>query len=144
MFVVIPAYNAGATVEKVFARIPAQVRERVRRYVVVNDGSIDDTETALERLRTLLIKAGDVSRIGIEGLRDDRAAVLPGGLAIMSAVLAERRNRDQARLTAVPPEAVAAWRPPAGGAIQEPTAAAREGEAPGNEPPAVGGFVPPV
>jgi exopolyphosphatase/guanosine-5'-triphosphate,3'-diphosphate pyrophosphatase len=47
------------------------------------------TPDGLERLRTLMIKAGDVSRIGIEGLRDDRAAVLPGGLAIMSAVLAE-------------------------------------------------------
>ena len=65
-------------------------------------------------------------------------------VAYLSAVLAERRNREQARLTAAPPEAVAAWRPPAGAAIQEPTAAVREGEAPGNEPPAVGGFVPPV
>jgi uncharacterized RDD family membrane protein YckC len=65
-------------------------------------------------------------------------------VAYLSAVLAERRNREQARLIAVPAEAVAAWRPPAGAAIQEPTAAAREGEAHGNEPPAVGGFVPPV
>jgi uncharacterized RDD family membrane protein YckC len=65
-------------------------------------------------------------------------------VAYLSAVLAERRNRDQARLTTVPPEAAAAWRPPAGAAIQEPNAAAREGEAPGNEPPAMGGFVPPA
>src|SRR5260221_8171412 len=52
VFVVIPAYNAGSTIEKVFARIPAQVKERIRRYVVVNDGSTDDTEAALARLRT--------------------------------------------------------------------------------------------
>src|SRR6185436_18381003 len=52
VFVVIPAYNAGSTIEKVFARIPAQVKERIRRYVVVNDGSTDDTEAALSRLRT--------------------------------------------------------------------------------------------
>jgi uncharacterized RDD family membrane protein YckC len=65
-------------------------------------------------------------------------------VAYLSAVLAERRNRDQARLIAAPPEAVAAWRPPAGAAIQQPTAAAREGKAPGNEPPATGGFVPPA
>jgi uncharacterized RDD family membrane protein YckC len=66
-------------------------------------------------------------------------------VAYLSAVLAERRNREQARLTSVPPATVAAWRPPAGAAIQEPTGAAREGEAPGNEPPPVrGGFVPPV
>jgi uncharacterized RDD family membrane protein YckC len=65
-------------------------------------------------------------------------------VAYLSAVLAERRDREQARLTAAPPEAVAAWRPPAGAAIQEPNTAAREGKAPGNEPPAMGGFVPPV
>lgn len=52
IFVLMPAYNAGATVEKVFARIPAAVRERVERYVVVNDGSTDDTAAALDRLRT--------------------------------------------------------------------------------------------
>ena len=47
-----PAYNAGATIERVFARIPEQVRGRVARYVVVNDGSTDDTDQALTRLRT--------------------------------------------------------------------------------------------
>ena len=51
IFVLMPAYNAGATIEGVFARIPAQVKERIRRYVVVNDGSTDDTAAALERLR---------------------------------------------------------------------------------------------
>ena len=49
-FVVMPAYNAGATVERVFARIPAEVRRRIARYVVVNDGSTDDTATALRRI----------------------------------------------------------------------------------------------
>jgi exopolyphosphatase/guanosine-5'-triphosphate,3'-diphosphate pyrophosphatase len=47
------------------------------------------TPDGLERLRAQLIKAGDMSRVAIAGLRDDRTAVLPGGLAIMSAVLAE-------------------------------------------------------
>ncbi len=47
------------------------------------------TPEGLEQLRAQLIKAGDLSRIGIEGLRDDRAGVLPGGLAIMAAVLDE-------------------------------------------------------
>jgi glycosyltransferase involved in cell wall biosynthesis len=54
VFVLMPAYNAGRTVEKVFERIPAQVGERIDRYVVVNDGSTDDTDAALERLRTRL------------------------------------------------------------------------------------------
>lgn len=72
-------------------------------------------------------------------------------IAYLSTVLAERRNREQARLTAVPPGAGMAWSPPAGTAIQEPTGAAQkptgaawEGGAPGHEPPAAGGFVPPA
>ena len=47
------------------------------------------TPDGLAQLRTQLIKAGEIARINIAGLRDDRASVLPGGLAIMSAVLAE-------------------------------------------------------
>lgn len=50
VFVIMPAYNAGATVEGVFARVPEEARRRVARYVVLNDGSRDDTQAALERL----------------------------------------------------------------------------------------------
>jgi glycosyltransferase involved in cell wall biosynthesis len=39
VFVLMPAYNAGATIEKVFARIPSEAKQRIRQYVVVNDGS---------------------------------------------------------------------------------------------------------
>jgi glycosyltransferase involved in cell wall biosynthesis len=52
VFILMPAYNAAATIETVFERIPAPVKDRIRRYVVVNDGSTDDTEAALARLRT--------------------------------------------------------------------------------------------
>jgi glycosyltransferase involved in cell wall biosynthesis len=52
VFVLMPAYNAGATIEKVFARIPAAAQQRIRKYVVVDDGSTDDTAQALERLRS--------------------------------------------------------------------------------------------
>ena len=51
VFVLMPAYNAGATVEGVFARIPLEAKRRIARYVVVNDGSTDDTAAALARLR---------------------------------------------------------------------------------------------
>src|SRR5919202_1051037 len=51
VFVVVPAYNAGLTIERVFARVPEEARRRITRYVVVNDGSTDDTELAIARLR---------------------------------------------------------------------------------------------
>jgi glycosyltransferase involved in cell wall biosynthesis len=50
VFVLMPAYNAGATVERVFARIPEAARRRITRYVAVNDGSKDDTAEALARV----------------------------------------------------------------------------------------------
>ena len=46
-----PAYNAGKTIEKVFERIPIEVAERTQKYVVVDDGSTDDTKTAISRLQ---------------------------------------------------------------------------------------------
>ena len=54
VFVLMPAYNAGATVEKVFARIPPEAKQRIGRYVAVDDGSKDDTAAALARLQTEL------------------------------------------------------------------------------------------
>jgi glycosyltransferase involved in cell wall biosynthesis len=50
VLVLMPAYNAGATIERVFDRIPEVARRRISRYVVVNDGSTDDTGAALARL----------------------------------------------------------------------------------------------
>ena len=50
VFVLMPAYNAAETVEKVFARIPPEAGRRISRYLVVNDGSKDDTAAALSRL----------------------------------------------------------------------------------------------
>jgi glycosyltransferase involved in cell wall biosynthesis len=51
IFIIMPAYNAGKTIERVFARIPAEAKQRITRYVVVNDGSSDDTEAALDRMK---------------------------------------------------------------------------------------------
>src|SRR5260221_11898899 len=44
---------------------------------------------ALEKLRAQFIKAGEVEKLKLPGLREDRAAIISGGLAIMSAALAE-------------------------------------------------------
>jgi exopolyphosphatase/guanosine-5'-triphosphate,3'-diphosphate pyrophosphatase len=51
------------------------------------DGAI--TPDGLERLRSHLIKAGDMTEVELAGLRPDRVPVLPGGLAILNAVLSE-------------------------------------------------------
>ena len=47
------------------------------------------TRDGLESLRGELLHAGEVSRMKLQGLRPDRTLVLPGGLAIMSAVFKE-------------------------------------------------------
>jgi len=52
-----------------------------------DDGDI--TPAGLDRLRSRLIKAGRMEKVGLAGLKPDRAVVLPGGLAILNAVLSE-------------------------------------------------------
>ena len=47
------------------------------------------TPDGLDRLRSAMIKAGDVGRLELAGIKNDRLPVLPGGLAIMSAALEE-------------------------------------------------------
>jgi glycosyltransferase involved in cell wall biosynthesis len=50
VFIIMPAYNAGATIEKVFKRIPPDFKNKVERYIVVDDGSIDNTQAVLDIL----------------------------------------------------------------------------------------------
>lgn len=47
------------------------------------------SEDGLARLRRALLKAGDCRKLDLPGLKEERRAVIPGGLAIMSAVFAE-------------------------------------------------------
>jgi exopolyphosphatase/guanosine-5'-triphosphate,3'-diphosphate pyrophosphatase len=49
----------------------------------------DITPEGLDRLRSQMIKAGDVDRLDALGVRGDRAPILPGGVAIMLAAFAE-------------------------------------------------------
>lgn len=44
------------------------------------------TREGLERLRQRLVSAGHAAKAGLDGMRPDRVPVLPGGVAIMSAV----------------------------------------------------------
>lgn len=43
----------------------------------------------LKKLRSTFVEAGGVDKVKFPGLREDRVPILPGGLAILSAVLAE-------------------------------------------------------
>jgi exopolyphosphatase/guanosine-5'-triphosphate,3'-diphosphate pyrophosphatase len=43
----------------------------------------------LEKLRGLFVKAGAIDKLELPGLRPDRVPIIPGGMAIMSAALAE-------------------------------------------------------
>jgi glycosyltransferase involved in cell wall biosynthesis len=51
LVIIMPAYNAGKTIERVFDRIPPQLHPQITQYVVVNDGSTDDTAAVLARLK---------------------------------------------------------------------------------------------
>lgn len=50
VFVVIPAYNAAGTLEGVFRRVPPEAQARIERFLVVNDGSADETGDVVRRL----------------------------------------------------------------------------------------------
>ena len=52
-------------------------------------GDGDITPKGLDQLRTHLLKVGDMDKLTLPGLRPDRVPVLPGGFAIMSAILGE-------------------------------------------------------
>ena len=53
----------------------------------LSEGAV--TLPGLEKLRATLIRAGSLERVPLEGLRPDRVPVLPGGLAILLAILSE-------------------------------------------------------
>ena len=53
------------------------------------DGVSGITREGLEKLKDRLVQAGSASALALQGLRADRVPVLPGGVAIMSAVFRE-------------------------------------------------------
>ncbi|HYF59064.1 MAG TPA: exopolyphosphatase [Burkholderiaceae bacterium] len=59
------------------------------QLALANFGDTELTEDGLAALATALCKAGSADRVRLEGLKPDRRPVLPGGLAMMSAVFEE-------------------------------------------------------
>jgi glycosyltransferase involved in cell wall biosynthesis len=51
LFIVIPAYNAEKTIEKVFGRVSERNLKKISRFVVVDDGSTDKTADAVKKLQ---------------------------------------------------------------------------------------------
>ncbi len=62
------------------------IEEILRKNVFEEDGI---SPAGLDRLRSYLIKAGDMERAELAALRRDRVPVLPGGVAILNAVFSE-------------------------------------------------------
>lgn len=62
------------------------ISEILRRYGVEEEGI---TPEGLDWLRSYLVKAGDLERVELDGLRRDRVPVLPGGVAILNAAFSE-------------------------------------------------------
>ncbi len=48
--VVMPAYNAGKTIEDVFSRLPEDAVEEIEEYIIIDDGSTDDTREKIQKL----------------------------------------------------------------------------------------------
>lgn len=62
----------------------------LRDILEINDYSSDDiTLAGMEQLRLELIKRGNIKNVNLNGLKSDRAPVLPGGLAIMIGIFEE-------------------------------------------------------
>jgi len=76
-------FTSGHWQEAVGSSGTARSLGEVMRLNGLSDGTI--TPEGLRQLRGLLIRAKDTRKLNLDGLSADRAAVLPGGLAIMTA-----------------------------------------------------------
>jgi len=84
---IVHAYREAGWDEAVGSSGTAKAIRDVLESNGLSDGAI--TYDGLAELRARLLQAGDASRAGLIGMRPDRAPVIPGGLAIMSAVFKE-------------------------------------------------------
>jgi exopolyphosphatase/guanosine-5'-triphosphate,3'-diphosphate pyrophosphatase len=80
-------YRASGWDEAVGSSGTAKAIREILEANGLADGGI--TRDGLDRLKSRLVQAGDPLRAGLEGMRPDRVPVIPGGVAIMSAVFKE-------------------------------------------------------
>jgi exopolyphosphatase/guanosine-5'-triphosphate,3'-diphosphate pyrophosphatase len=83
----VDAYRKAGWEHAVASSGTAKALAAILREMGLTDQGI--SAAGLDKLRAQFVKAGEVDELEIPGLSEDRAAIMPGGLAIMSAVLAE-------------------------------------------------------
>ena len=87
---IVTAYRKAGWVEAVGSSGTAKaIVDLLEQNGLNRAGETGITAEGLEHLRSLMLRAGDVSALDLAGLRPDRMMVLPGGVAIMSAVFKE-------------------------------------------------------
>ena len=89
--------QAAASGKKLSA---VQVRSRRSVNIAQAEGWCDTgiTLDSLYKMRSKMIKQGHIDKLRLEGLKEDRAAVLPGGLAVLIAVF-ETLGIEQMRVS---------------------------------------------
>lgn len=84
---IVHAYRDAGWQEAVGSSGTAKTIRDILQLNGLADGDI--THDGLERLRGRLTQSGTAGRAGLQGMRADRMPVIPGGVAIMSAVFKE-------------------------------------------------------
>lgn len=84
---IVHPYRAAGWDEAVGSSGTAKAIRDILELNGLGDGDI--TRDGLDELRARLVRAGDPARARLEGMRPDRLPVIPGGVAIMSAVFKE-------------------------------------------------------
>ncbi len=80
-------FAAGAWQEAVGSSGTARALADIMQQNGWSDGGI--SALGIEKLRALLVKAGDVKALSLPGLQAERIPVLPGGFCIMAGIFAE-------------------------------------------------------
>jgi len=78
-------FTRGHWEEAVASSGTARALAEIMQMNGFGEGNI--TPAGMDELRAHLLRAGDLSRLALAGLRADRIPVLPGGFAIMSAIV---------------------------------------------------------
>ena len=83
----VSGYTKGNWQQAVGSSGSARALAEILRMNGYSDSGI--TPDGLDQLRAAMLKAGDVEGLNLKGLKPDRLPVLPGGIAIMIAIISE-------------------------------------------------------